>query len=81
MMNSVCEMVVHNITVSFKNENDNWEDTESYQIVSEDSDFGCGLLNEEAPLARAAMKTKINQIGHLPSGEIFLLVNKLPLSL
>jgi len=35
MMNSVCEMVVHNITVSFKNENDNWEDTESYQIVSE----------------------------------------------
>jgi len=51
------------------------------QIVSEDSDFGCGLLNEEAPLARAAMKTKINQIGHLPSGEIFLLVNKLPLSL
>jgi hypothetical protein len=70
-------MKVHNITVSFKSDKDDWEDTESYQIVSEDSNFGCGLLNEEAPLARVAMKTDINEIGRLPSGEIFLLVNKL----
>lgn len=62
---------------TFKSDKDDWEDAESYQIVSEDSDFGCGLLNKEAPLARAAMKTDINEIGHLPSGEFFLLVNKL----
>jgi hypothetical protein len=66
----------HNITVSFKSNNDDWEDTESYQIVSEDSDIGRGLLNQEAPLARVAMKIAINEIGHLPSGEIFLLVHK-----
>jgi len=70
-------MKVHNITVAFKSDQDDWEDTQSYQIVSQDSDVGSGLLNEEAPLARVAIKTNISEIGYLPLGEIFLLVNKI----
>jgi tetratricopeptide (TPR) repeat protein len=69
-------LILHEISVSFRNETGDWEDVETFKISSNLSDSENGVLFEKTALAEAALQTGINKVGRLPSGVTFLLVDK-----